>query len=98
MISKTLAREMWSTSAAAIEKYVREFLTTRWYEVIGVVQDVHEKGVQERAPETVYWPSLMTNLYGPRPLGAIRTVTLAIRSDRAGTEGFLNESGKPCGR
>jgi ABC-type antimicrobial peptide transport system permease subunit len=59
--------------------------------VIGVVQDVHEKGVQERAPETVYWPSLMSNLYGPGPVGAVRAVTFAIRSERAGTEAFLNE-------
>jgi predicted permease len=91
MISENLAREMWGTPSAAIGKYVREYLITPWHEVIGVVQDVHEKGVQERAPETVYWPSLMTNLYGPGPLGAVRTVTFAIRSDRAGTEGFLNE-------
>ena len=91
MISENLAREMWGTPSAAIGKHLREFSNMPWHEVIGVVQDVHEKGVQERAPETVYWPSLMSDLYGPGPVGAVRAVTFAIRSERAGTEAFLNE-------
>jgi predicted permease len=91
MISENLAREMWGTPAAAVGKHLREFPNMPWHEVIGVAQDVHEKGVQERAPEIVYWPSLMSNLYGPGPIGAVRTVTFAIRSERAGTEAFLNE-------
>jgi len=91
MISENLAREMWGTPPAAIGKHLREFSNMPWHEVIGVVQDVHEKGVQERAPETVYWPSLMSDLYGPGPVGAVRAVTFAIRSERAGTEAFLNE-------
>jgi predicted permease len=91
MISENLAREMWGTPSAAIGMHLREFSNMPWHEVIGVVQDVHEKGVQERVPETVYWPSLMSNLYGPGPVGAVRAVTFAIRSERAGTEAFLNE-------
>ncbi|MFZ0885097.1 MAG: hypothetical protein WAN14_16970 [Candidatus Acidiferrales bacterium] len=35
-----------------------------WHEVIGVVQDVRENGVQEKAPETVYWPSLLSEFHG----------------------------------
>jgi ABC-type antimicrobial peptide transport system permease subunit len=31
------------------------------------------------------------DLFGPSPLNAIRTVTFVIRSERAGTEGFLNQ-------
>ncbi len=91
MISENLAREMWGTPSAAIGKHLREFSNMPWHEVIGVVQDVHEKGAQERAPETVYWPSLMSNLYVPGPVGAVRVVTFAMRSERAGTEAFLNE-------
>ena len=33
----------------------------------------------------------MENLFGPGPAQAVRTMTFAIRSDRAGTEGFLKE-------
>ena len=91
MVSENLAREMWGSPSAAIGKHVREFPMMPWHEVVGVIQDVREKGMQDTPPEIVYWPSLGTNLYGPGPLGAVRTVTFVIRSDRAGTESFLNE-------
>jgi len=91
MVSENLAREMWGTPPAAIGKYLREFPWMPWLEVIGVVQDVREKGVQETAPEIVYWPPLMENPFGPGPTQAVRTVTFAIRSERAGTESFVNE-------
>jgi predicted permease len=91
MISENLAREMWGTPSAALGKRLTEFPAMPWHEVIGVVQDARENGVQESAPEIVYWPSLTANLFGPGALDAIRTVTFAIRSKRAGTESFLNE-------
>jgi predicted permease len=91
MISENLAREMWGTPSAAIGKQITEFPSMPWHEVIGVVQDTRENGLQEKAPEVVYWPPLMPNLYGPGPLGAVRTVTFAIRSEEAGTKAFLSE-------
>lgn len=92
MISENLARETWGTPQAAVGKRLREFSTMPWHEVIGVVEDVRENGVQATAPEIVYWPSMMPNLYGPgTPAGAERTVTFVTRSDRSGTESFLKE-------
>src|SRR6266704_1077425 len=91
MVSENLAREMWGTPSAAIGKQLREFPSMPWHEVIGVIEDVRENGVQEKAPETVYWPSLAGDLYGPGNLGAVRTVTFVIRSERAGSAGFLKE-------
>jgi predicted lysophospholipase L1 biosynthesis ABC-type transport system permease subunit len=82
---------MWGSPSAAIGKRLREFPKMPWHEVIGVIQDVREKGVQEKAPEIVYWPPMMENLFGPGPAQAVRTVTFVIRSERAGTETFLNE-------
>jgi predicted permease len=89
LVSGNLARELWGTPSAAIGKRIREF--SRWWQVIGVVEDVRENGVHEQAPAIVYWPSMMNDLYGPGALDTVRTVTFAIRSDRAGTESFLNE-------
>jgi predicted permease len=91
MVSESLAREMWGSPSAAIGKRLREFSKMPWHEVIGVIQDVREKGVQDKAPEIVYWPPMMENLFGPGPAQAVRTVTFVIRSERAGTENFLNE-------
>ena len=85
IVSENLARELWGSPSAAIGKRLREFSSSPWYEVIGVVQDVRENGLQEKAPEIVYWPPLTENP------DAMRTITFAIRSDRAGTESFLRE-------
>ena len=87
MVSENLARELWGESSAAIGKHLREFKNLPWNEVIGVVQDVHERGVQEKAPEIVYWRTLSQGPF----VSVMRTVTFVIRSDRAGTESFLNE-------
>ncbi len=56
-----------------------------------MVEDVHENGVEKKAPETVYWPTMMAGLYGPSPLDTVRAVTFAVRSDRTGTQGFVNQ-------
>jgi len=91
MVSENLAREMWGTPSAAIGKRLREFPKMPWHEVIGVIQDVREKGMQDTAPEIVYWPPLVVDVFGSRAASPIRTVTFVIRSDRAGTESFLTE-------
>jgi predicted permease len=87
MVSENLAREMWGTPSAAIGKHLREFSDMPWHEVVGVVQDVREKGVQDKAPEIVYWAPLVHNRFDP----VVRTATFVIRSERAGTESFLRE-------
>lgn len=91
LVSENLARELWGSPSAALGKRVREFSMMPWREIIGVVQDVRENGVEQKAPEIVYWPSLMTNLFGPGTLGAIRAVTFAIRTDRAGTQSIHDQ-------
>ena len=90
LVSENLARDVWGTPSNAIGKRFREFSSEPWREVIGVVQDVREDGVK-KAPQIVYWPSMVANLYGPGAVDTVRTVTFAIRSERAGTEGFLKQ-------
>ncbi|MBZ5675903.1 MAG: ABC transporter permease [Acidobacteriia bacterium] len=91
MISENLARELWGSSSAAVGKRVRTGSRSPWREVIGVVQDVHENGVHEPAPAIVYWPTAGDNIYQPGAMIVARTVTFAIRSERAGSESFLNQ-------
>jgi len=90
MISENLAREFWGSPSAAIGKRIRQI--TLWQEVIGVVQDVRQNGIQEKAPAVVYWPILIRNFLNPEAdLLPTRDVTFVIRSDRAGTEGFVSQ-------
>jgi predicted lysophospholipase L1 biosynthesis ABC-type transport system permease subunit len=92
MISENLAREFWGTPSAAVGKRLRQLPSMPWQEVIGVVQDVRQNGIQEKAPEIVYWPAMMRNYYVPDAgLIVTRAVTFVIRSERAGTEGFLTQ-------
>ena len=91
IISEDLARESCGSPAAALGKRFREFTHMPWHEVIGVVENVHENGVQDKAPAMVYWPSMMDGIYGPHTFDAQRTVTFVLRTDRAGTEGLLSE-------
>ncbi len=91
IISENLARGSFGTPSAALGKRLREFPDMQWHEVVGVVEDVRENGVQDKAPPMVYWPSMAYGIYGPHTFDAQRTVTFVLRSDRAGTEGLLSE-------
>jgi putative ABC transport system permease protein len=92
LISDSLARELWSTPAAAIGKRLRQAPRFPTHEVIGVVQDVRENGPSQPAPATVYWPTMSGYLNATlaRP-STIRQVTFVVRSTGAGTERFLNQ-------
>jgi ABC-type antimicrobial peptide transport system permease subunit len=74
-----------------VGKRLREFSGTPWREVIGVVQDVRENGVAEKAPSIVYWPPLTNDLYGSHKVDAVRTATFVVRSQRAGTDSFIRQ-------
>jgi len=92
IISENLARELWGAPSAALGRRIATCLPKApLQEVIGVVQDVHDNGVQEPSPAIVYWPSFGASPYIPGEVDIARTVTFAIRSQRAGTDGFLQQ-------
>jgi predicted permease len=96
ILSENLAREAWGSASAAIGKRIRQ--GKPWQEVIGVVQDVHHNGVSADAPAIVYWPSMIANPYMKDTIHAPRSVTIAIRTTRAGTESFLSELQQAVGQ
>jgi predicted permease len=93
MVSEGLALELWGSAGAAVGKRIREYDAAPWHEVVGVVQDVRENGVDHVSPATVYWPSMThdLSLFGPGVLGTWRTVYFVLRTNRAGTQTFINE-------
>jgi predicted permease len=92
VISEDLARELAPGPAGALGKRIRlaPFAQDAWHEVIGVVQGVHENGLYEAAPSSVYWPVLAENMFS-RPTVGAPSVTFAIRSERAGTASLVEE-------
>ena len=90
LVSENLARELWGSPAAAVGKRVRESPKGVWREVVGVVANEHDSGVHEKAPTVVYWPVMLRNLWG-RDINIRRTMAIAIRSNRTGSSGFLQD-------
>ena len=90
VISENMAREMWGTPAAALGKRIRAAPVDSWREVVGVVGDVYDDGVHKKAPAIVYWPAMMTKFWGNDRFVA-RSITFAMRTDRAGTDAFLGQ-------
>jgi putative ABC transport system permease protein len=88
IVSENLARELWGSPAAAIGKQVRTGLKDDWREVVGVVADVYDRGVDQKAPAMAYWPALMDN-FELEPVLVTRSAVFAIRTDRAGTQSFI---------
>lgn len=91
MISENLAREAWGAAENAIGKRLTEDPGLPWREIIGVVQDVPERAVQEKPPAIIYWPPMVENLFGRGPAQPTRVVTFVARSERAGTESLLRD-------
>jgi predicted permease len=90
MVSENLAREVWGDPHLALGKRIRVGNTDAWREIVGVVEDVYDNGVQVKAPTMAYWPALMDGwLFGDDGKYATIVAMFAIRSNRAGTESLL---------
>ena len=87
MISENLAREFWHDPRSAIGKRVREDRNGTWREVVGVVGDERDDGVDHPAPAVAYWPILMDHFEGEKPF-LRRSLNYVIRSNRAGSAGL----------
>jgi hypothetical protein len=90
LISENLAREYWGAPAEALGKRIRISAIDDWREVIGVVGDVRDDGVDKPARSDVYWPILLAK-FQSRPLRAKRHVAFVVRSPLAGSASFLKQ-------
>jgi putative ABC transport system permease protein len=90
LISENLARELWRDPSAALGKRIREGMKDDWREIIGVVQNIHDDGADQKPPASVFWPVMLKNIYD-QPTVVQRRAVFAIRSTRAGSESFIKE-------
>src|SRR5262249_33753304 len=90
LISEGLARELWHDPRLAVGKRLREGPKSPWREVIGVVSDERDDGVDQKPPATVLFPIRMDGFAG-QPVWITRTLAYVVRSGRAGTPGLLTE-------
>ncbi|HEY1760846.1 MAG TPA: ABC transporter permease [Bryobacteraceae bacterium] len=91
MVSENLAREMWGDPRSALGKRIREASSNPWREIVGVVADVYDDGMQEKPPAFVYWPAMMGSWHDDL-VHVTRSGSFVIRTNRAATESFLKEA------
>jgi predicted permease len=90
MVSENLARELWQEPSAALGKQIRDNPGAPWREVVAVIGDERDDGVDKKAPSIVFWPMMMAKFSGNEVM-VRRVQVYAIRSPRAGSSGFVNE-------
>ena len=92
MLSENLARELWGEPRRAIGKQINTSPKDAWREVIGVVQDLREDGVQEKAAQIAYYPLLMNDFEEVPSLSlAVRSVAYVVRTRRAGSQDLIED-------
>jgi putative ABC transport system permease protein len=95
IVSESLARAYWGSPGAALgQRVAARPEPVRWHEVVGVVADVRDDGVDQAPPLMVYWPQVTLAFWEGSEADQIqtwRTMGYAIRSDRVGTPGLLRD-------
>jgi len=90
LVSENLARELWGSPTAAIGRSVRESMKTPWRQIIGVVADVRDDGVDQKAPTSAYFPTFMHGFEGD-DVSIRRGPAFVIRSSRARSNSLLKD-------
>jgi predicted permease len=90
LVSENLAREYWNDPVNAIGKRIRAISPQDWTEIVGVVSNVYDDGVDQDPSSSVYWPVLMKNFEGKDNFVS-RGLSVAIRSPRAGSQTLMHD-------
>ena len=91
IVAENVARELWHDPAAALGKRIRENKQNPWREVVGVIGDVRDDGLDKKVAMMIYWPTLMKNFEDTNATFIRRTLTFVVRSSRTGSESLLKE-------
>jgi predicted permease len=92
MVTENLAREEWGDAPSALGQRIRQFGGElgegAWYEVVGVVGDIHDDGVDQDPVATVYWPQVVSDFWGD-DLFTTRSMAYAVRGAAGGPATLL---------
>ncbi len=81
VVTENFACEYWSDPATAVGRRVREGSSGPWKEIVGVVGNVHDDGMDQPATPVLYWPMLVGDFWGMEFVGFFaRTTTYAVRT------------------
>jgi predicted permease len=90
IVSENLAKEYWNDPASALGKQIRATAADDWREIVGVVGNIHDEGIDKPESSAVYWPRLQDRFDGEQKF-LVRDVAFVVRSPRAGSASLLKE-------
>ncbi|HUP43809.1 MAG TPA: ABC transporter permease [Thermoanaerobaculia bacterium] len=90
VVTRNFAREHWDSPGEALGRRIRINPGSPWREIVGVVGDVRDAGVDQEATAIVYWPMAIADFWDEE-LFVPRSMAFAVRSPRVGSESFLEE-------
>jgi predicted permease len=90
VVTESFATEYWDSPAAAIGKRIRQAPKDPWREIVGVVGNVHDEGVDQEVSDVVFWPMLLASFWGEEIM-VMRSQAYAVRTPRAAAPSFLKE-------
>lgn len=90
LVSMGFAEKYWDSPEAAIGKRISVGPGTPWREIVGVVGNVHARGLDREPWPTVYWPMAVANLWG-NPIFLSRTQVYSVRTDAADPQQLVDQ-------
>ena len=90
VVTENFATEYWDDPREAIGKRVSEDRTRQWFEIVGVVGNVYDNGIERGPTAVLYWPTVVRNFWG-YGIFMRRMMLYAVRSARVGTPALLEE-------
>ena len=90
IVSEGTAREYWPNPSDALGHRIRVATTDDWREIVGVVGDVYDDGVNQKPSTSAYWPLMMNHFEGDATR-VQRYVAFLVRSPRAGSQSFMKD-------
>jgi predicted permease len=90
VITRNFALEFWNDPGEALGRSIRMTPAAPWTEIVGVVGDVRDDGVDQAATAVVYWPMAAADFWGEE-LYVPRSMAYVVRSPRVGSESLLEE-------
>jgi predicted permease len=90
IVSENFAREYWNDPASALGKQIRATNVDDWREIIGVVGNIHDEGLDVPESSAIYWPRMQDRFDGEQDF-LLRGVAFVVRSPRAGSASLVKE-------
>ncbi len=90
IVSENTARELFQDPQNAIGKRIRVGTNDTYREIIGVVGNVYDDGVSQKAPTSVYWPVIMKKFEG-QDTTMRRYISYVVRNPHAGSENLMKD-------